>query len=176
MSASVNVEPVTKRRKVPASIRQPQILALQAAGMTQEQIAQQMGVSRQSITRDLREIAPAKEAVVSKLASLVDEISVLLPSKRRAEEYASLATSAKNEAVRLGTLQRIDDLDGIVTEKELVRSKRNDPPAPTAMFMLPAGTSISFGVSVTSEVTPTATGSVPGLEHDVIDVTPLDEC
>jgi transcriptional regulator with XRE-family HTH domain len=163
VDASTNSQPVAKRRKVPKSIRQPQILALQAAGLTQEQVAQEMGVSRQSITRDLREIAPAKAEMESNLARLNTAIDRILSVDQKAEKYVALATSAKNEAVSLGALQRIDDLAGIVTEKELVRSKRNEPAAPQAMFMLPPGTSISFSATAVIEK-----------RDDVINITPQD--
>ncbi len=102
----------------------------------------------------------------SNLARLNTAIDRILSVDQKAEKYVALATTAKNEAVSLGALQRIDDLAGIVTEKELVRSKRNEPAAPTAMFSLPPGTSISFSA--------TTTGSVSTNKDGPINVTPLD--
>src|SRR4030095_3056262 len=60
---------------------------------------------------------------------------------------AELAMRAKNEAVSLGALQRIDDLDGIVTQKELVRTRRGAQSSPQPMFMLPPGANIHFTVN-----------------------------
>lgn len=141
-------------------------LALKASGMQVKDIAAELGVDRKSIQRYTQESEAAAEVVESALKKLNNELEPLLTVKRRAEEYASLATTAKNEAVRLGTLQRIDDLAGIVTEKELVRSKRNEPASPQALFMLPPGTSISFSATTTRRDTDTKTIDVSAGDID----------
>ena len=135
----------SKRRKVPQAQRKQEILALQVAGLTQTEIAQKLGVSRSSIVRDLEQLRPAQKAVNDRLSELQSEITAILPVKERAVKYAQLAKSAKNEAVSLGALQRIDDLDGIVTEKERIRAKRDEQPANQPMFVFQAGAKIDFG-------------------------------
>ncbi len=137
----------TKRRKVPSHLRKPQILAMQAAGMTQVQIAETLGVSRASITRDLETIRPAQEAVREQCVALMTEITSMLPMKDRAVKYVELAKHAKNEAVSLGALQRIDDLDGIVTEKERIRAKSGTTSEVQPMFVLPQGCNLSVTVN-----------------------------
>jgi hypothetical protein len=121
------------------------IPSLQIAGLTQQQIAEQLQVSRATIVHDLSDMHPAETEAVEHLKTLVSEIHAILPVEKRAQKYADLATKAKNEAVSLGALQRIDDLDGIVTEKERIRAKRDERPAIQALFMLAPGASIDFG-------------------------------
>lgn len=138
---------VKKRHKTPHSIRKPQILSLQAAGLTQDQIAAEFGVSRSAIARDLKEIRPALNDAESRLARLSSAIESVITLKQRAAKYADLALNAKNEAVSAGVLARIDDLDGIVTEKERIRAKGSEPQAIVPMFALPSGAHVSVTVN-----------------------------
>lgn len=148
-------------RKLPKHQREAAAIALAANGLTKSQIAKDLNIDRKTVARYIEENKPAAETVQRAIDDLNAEIAKHIKTPDRAEKYATLAKSAKNEAVSLAALQRIDDLAGIVTEKELVRSKRNEPASPQALFMLPPGTSISFSATT---VTPKVT--------DVIDVTP----
>ncbi len=127
--------------------------------MTQDEIAATFGVSRRSIVRDLEDLRPAQAAVNDRLAALTTEITSAITVKQRAEKYAELATSAKNEAVSLGALQRIDDLDGIVTEKERLRSKGVEHSAPAPMFVLPQGANISMTFNTQVNTTTSSEGA-----------------
>lgn len=142
-----DVAPVVKRRKTPASLRKPQILAMQTAGMTQTEIAEQLGVSRRSIVRDLEELQPAREQVEAVLSQLVNKIDSLHSVEESAENYVDLAKHAKNEAVRLATEDRISDFRGIITEKERIRAKAHQAPEPQPMFVLPAGAHVNVTVN-----------------------------
>ncbi len=166
MSASLNVPATTERQKLNKRQRESAVIALKSNGLNHQEIAAELGLDRRTVGRYVADLKPAQDIVQSKVEELNAEIAKILKPSQRAEKYVALATTAKNEAVSLGALQRIDDLAGIVTEKELVRSKRNEPAAPTAMFSLPPGTSISFSA--------TTTGSVSTNKDGPINVTPLD--
>jgi transcriptional regulator with XRE-family HTH domain len=158
------------KQKLRKTQRLQLIPTLQIAGMTQEQIAAQLGVSRSTIVTDLNDLHPLAVDATDKLKSLVDEIANVLPIKDRAEKYAKLATSAKNEAVSLGALQRIDDLDGIVTEKERIRAKRETQPEHQPMFALPPG---AFVQVINTQVNATIASSQV-LNNDAVEVKPND--
>lgn len=161
------------KRPVPAELRQPQILALQAAGLTLQQIADVFNVSIKSIQRDLEVISAAKQNFnTSTLDALMTPLRIAISPEQRAARYAELAISAKNEAVSLGALQRIDDLDGIVTQKELVRTRRDDAATTVQpMFILPANSHISVTVDTTS-----SRSEQNGLgQGDVRDITPSSQ-
>ncbi len=155
---------MTTATKLKPIARQKQVLALIAAGLTQKQIAAELGVSRASIARDCAELQPDTEQVEQRLQRLNQSIDQFVSVEQRARKYAELATKAKNEAVSLGALQRIDDLEGIVTDKERLRAKQSEQPANQAMFILAPGMNISFGPSTTGS------GSLPS--NGAIEVKP----
>ncbi len=175
MDASTNSEPVAKRRKVPKAIRQPQIIALQASGMTQTEIADQLGVSRQSITRDLREIAPAKAATLDILARAQVTLESLWPVEKRMEKVVALGEGAKNEAIQLESVRYANDLAGIVTQKELVRTRRDEPSQPQAMFMLPPGAMVSVSIGAAPTATYGKEASGNDLPSNTVNVTPTKQ-
>lgn len=149
-------------------------LALAASGLTQKQIAEQLGVSKQTIHRDIASVKPALEEAESKIAAMQSELNLVISLKERAGKYAQLAKNAKNEAVSLAALGRIDDLEGIVTQKELVRTRRDEASQPAAMFMLPPGTNVSVTVNAPKPQHIVDDGSKPVHNSDVIDVTPTE--
>ena len=137
----------SKPIKTPAHLRKAQILALQTAGWTQERIAQHFGVSRSTIITDLQDLQPARDQVEAALSKLVSALDTLQTVEDVALNYVELAQEAHNEAVRLGAQQRIDDLRGIVTEKERIRAKQSEVIANQPMFVLPAGAQVSVTVN-----------------------------
>ena len=142
-----------------------EVTALLTKGIKYKQIAAMLGCSAQTVRRIADEVLPGIEQADSKLAVLTREVQQVINVKTRAARYAELATSAKNEAVSLGALTRIDDLEGIVTEKERLRLKQAEQKAYQPMFMLPAGTSVSVTVMPASETERAET-------QRVIDITP----
>ena len=155
--------PVAKRRKVPKAIRQPQILALQAAGLTQSEVARQMGVSRQSITRDMRDLAPARAQATDLLSKVNDHFEVLQSPEAIARNYVSLAETAKNESARIYAQDRIMEYRGVITDKERIRAKTQAESAVQPMFVLPAGTEVRLSVGPAKP---------QDVVNDAIDVTP----
>lgn len=144
MPASLNGPPISKLRK---SERQKAVLALKVAGLKNGEIAKQLAVDRKTIQRDLEDSVQATHAVESPLNILNDAISAILKTEERAQRYAELAINAKNEAVSLGALQRIDDLSGIVTEKERIRAKAAEPQEIQPLFVFAGTTSVQVSVS-----------------------------
>jgi DNA-binding XRE family transcriptional regulator len=122
-------------------------LALAASGLTQAQIAKELRVSPKTVQRDIAQVKPTLDEARSILDKLVTKIDEIHSVEDSARTYAELAKYAKNEAVRLATEDRIQDLRGVVTQKELVRTRRDEQSQPQAMFMLPAGTSVSVTVN-----------------------------
>ena len=158
-----------KRAKVRQAQRQAAIVALQVAGLTQEQIAAKLGVCRQTITRDLQNLEPTTDQVASALDVARAHIRKVWPIPKIVDGMVSLGKTAKNEAVRLGAQSHGLDLHGVITDRERLRAKNSTPPAPQALFSLPAGTSISVTVDTMGS------GQRDGLldNPNVIDVTPM---
>ncbi len=171
MSASLNVPATTERQKLNKKQRESAVIALKSNGLNHQEIAAELGLDRRTVGRYVADLKPAQDVVERAVEVLNAQIAKHITVESRAKKYASLAKDAKNEAVSLGALQRIDDLAGIVTEKELVRSKRNDVPDSQPMFVLPAGAMISVTVGTTTcSVSPANIDRSDG----VINVTPLD--
>ena len=133
--------------KLKPAQRKALVLSLQLQGLNQTEIAEQLSVSRRTIVNDLANLHPSEKEQQAKAKSLIDEITTRLPVDERAGHYVKLATRAKNEAVQLASLQRIDDLEGIVTEKERIRAKAHSAPEPQPMFVLPAGAHVNVTVN-----------------------------
>lgn len=124
-----------------------QILALKAnpAIQTHTQIAEILGVSNQTVTRHVK----ALEADIEQANSKLDEYQrVFLGSfaiTDRANRLIELAKQSESPHVALQSLLRLDDLDGIVTEKDRLRAI-NQPSSHefnTPMFMLMPGSNVS---------------------------------
>ena len=119
-----------------------------SAGATPTEIANILKVAPNTIRRITRELKADIDSTNSKLAELQREITSVITVKQRAEKYAALATSAKNEAVSLGALTRIDDIAGIVTDRERMRiDKQTSEPVIQPMFLLPAGAHVGITVN-----------------------------
>jgi predicted transcriptional regulator len=137
------------------------IASMLANGISQTEIAKQLGISLSTVKRDIEDIRPGIEQAAERIKTLQDEIAQRCSIQERAARYAELATKAKNEAVSLGALQRIDDLDGIVTDKERIRAKRDDPGQAGPMFVFNGGLNIDFGG-----------GAVQAKPQHIVDVKP----
>lgn len=133
--------------------RATKIAALKASGMTHAQIASELHVSLSTIKRAISDLKPTIEEakdIVTKYASKLDE---LYPVEERSVDYVNQAKSAVNEAVRMQARMRIDDLCGVVTEKERVRYKGQQAQGNQPLFIFPAGANIEFGpVSINKDV------------------------
>lgn len=139
--------------------------------LTHAQIGDLVGRSKRTVGRVLEDQADLVETLSETfLNALQEHLDTLQSSEDTALNYVELATSAKNEAVRLGAQQRIDDLRGIVTQKELVRTRRDEQAQPQPMFIMPPGTS----VNVTIHQGKTTTSSDDLLSNGAIDVKSLE--
>lgn len=150
-------------------IRNQVIAMLAQPGITHADIAKALSCSVKTVSRISTQVKADINEADSKLATLSKEITAVISVKDRAKRYATLAKSAKNEAVSLGALQRIDDLDGIVTEKERMRAKRDEQPANQPMFVLPQGAMIN--VTVNQQNNTISSSSLP--DNSAIEVNPL---
>ncbi len=144
--------------------RKAKLTALLASGMSQTEAAKVLNVSRSTIKLDLQDIRPSVEEVKDLQARAESYIESVMPIEKRIDNYVILAKHANNEAVRQGSTQRLDEMQGFVTQKELTRAKQSEQPANQAMFILAPGMNISFGPSTTGS------GSLP--DNGAIEVKP----
>lgn len=135
---------INKRARLNAH-RAQTVLAMSAAGLSQKEIATKLNVSSKTIQRDVQSVKPTLDEAKAYIEEYQNHFDVIYPLEDSALDYVELATNAKNEAVRLGAQQRIDDLRGIVTEKERIRAKQSEVPANQPMFVFQAGAKIDFG-------------------------------
>lgn len=145
------------------------VLQLVAANpsLTQSEIAVMVKRSTKTIQRILQKNKTVI-AETDELLSLQNSLRVLQSMEDAALNYVELATSDKNGAVRLGAQQRIDELRGIVTEKDRMRAKSHDNAQPGPMFVLPPGAAVSVTVNQTFQRTADS-ASVPS-SCQVLDV------
>lgn len=160
--------PGTKRRKVPATLRKSQILALELAGLTQNEIAAKLGVTRSTITRDLEELRPAKQAVPGLLNDVQAELKQLISPREIAQKLVDLAKNAKNEAVSQGVIRDLIEYAGDVTEKERLRAKTQASPEPQPMFVLPTGATLNFTFNTQNNKIQAADTTTSG-KNDVVE-------
>jgi DNA-binding XRE family transcriptional regulator len=125
--------------------RAVKIAALLASGVTQTEVANQLGISRSTVKRDIEDLKPTIKEAETLITEYNKQFDELYPIEQSAADYVDLARSAKNEAVRLGAQQRIDDIRGLVTDKERLRAKRDQEVQPQPMFVFNGGLSIDFG-------------------------------
>lgn len=129
----------------PLQIRAQAIALLSRPGISHEAIAASLNCSVRTIRRISAELRPHLPAIDAKLAELQSQIGQRLTIPDRAAKYVKIVTETTNDQIALNALQRIDDLDGIVTEKERLRRQPIQSPAPGPMFVFPSGTHIDFG-------------------------------
>lgn len=170
MVRSVNDVPKVgnlKRNKAKTAVRQKAVVALSAAGFTQQAIADELGVTRQTVKRDMDDLRPDVAIVRTILERAQTKLRELYPVEERIEGYVAVA---KNDTpnlsgYRLAALTRLDAIDGIITDGERMRAERDraQEQAPAPMFVLPAGTSINVTVERQDvrDVTPTPPTDTP---------------
>src|SRR5262245_27124148 len=101
-------------QKLKAKDRAFAVLAMRANGASIAEICEALNASSCTSWRDIEKLRLALIVTRDRLQSLNEGIEQRISLEQRAERYANLALTAKNEAVSLATLQRIDDLDGFV--------------------------------------------------------------
>src|SRR6185436_12046645 len=87
--------------------KQPEIVVLKAQGLTQREIAAQLGCSTATVNRSLKgqdeQVATIQQNLANQLMTAIEKHISL---ESRAGKYADLALNAKNEAVSLASLPR----------------------------------------------------------------------
>lgn len=121
------------------------IVALAASGISQRDIAKRLGISRSTVQRDLEDVKPSVEHAKDLVKAYNDQFDKLYTIEESALDYVDQAKNDKNGAVKLAARQRIDDLRGIITDKERLRTRSGDQPANQPMFVFQAGAKIDFG-------------------------------
>ena len=109
--------------------------------LTQQEIADRLGVSRKSVVRVIREF---KAAVTTVQGEDIEEyrraLAARLPIHDRAQRLVDLVMQDKQLKVALDALIRADHLLGLHTAVELRQDAHKPEPAP--LFTLPPGTNV----------------------------------
>jgi hypothetical protein len=105
-----------------------------------------LGVSRKTIERDLKVIRADVKDVEDKVAAYQRRFKERLPIDERVRLYEEIARQDGNLFARFKALQRVDAIDGIVTDGERLRIPRDrEPSQPAPMFIFAGGCNIDFG-------------------------------
>jgi len=108
--------------------------------LTQQEIADRLGVSRKSVVRVIREFKAAATTVQQQdIEEYRRVLAARLPIQDRAARLVELILQNKQLKVALDALIRFDHLQGLHTEVEL-RDKDAHAPQPAPLFTLPPGT------------------------------------
>jgi transcriptional antiterminator len=138
MSHKGNAQDRAQRRRVKlaAMLADPSI--------TLQKAAQLLKVSRKTVQRDLAEMRPDIQEAQNLVAEYQASIRARLPIDERVDLYVENARQSTNPFARQKALERLDDLDGILTESERLRISRDrEPKEPAPMFILPEGAHIN---------------------------------
>jgi hypothetical protein len=116
--------------------------------LTHGDIAKTVGCSTKTVQRIARDTKPDVDEALSKLEEYQTLLNKHLPITQRVELITKIAQKAEsNPFAAMRALERIDDLDGILTAKDEVRRPTRDSGETRPMFILPAGTHISLTVN-----------------------------
>lgn len=171
----INQPPIQKSRRgreAAGTKIQKQIIALSLnpAVKTNKQIAEVIGVAPDTVSRVLR----ANRGTIEELNRKLDQYDSILTEglsiRERAALYIRIATENVTEypMACLKSLERMDDLQGIVTERDKMRVKvlPSEGPQLVPMFMLPAGSHVKV---TRSEV------MIPESSSGTVEVKALEE-
>ena len=160
-STDVKKPPRKPRTRTTPQQRKPVVAALLANGMTQTDIAKELGVDRSVIVADVAEIRPSVDQARTILQRMQARIAEILPPETRVDRYAEmldLARDTKQPSAGVQILARLDSLDGVITDTDRMRSKANDPAPVVPMFALPAGSMVSVTVTTPQHIEDAAQG------------------
>jgi transposase len=108
------------------------------SGLSQEQIAKIVGVSRRTVIRVKKEMESDLSGLQDKLAEYQMHIGKRLPIEDRVRRYKELIEQEEQKMVSLKALERIDSLDGVVTPRES-RGVPEDERPHQPLFYFPPG-------------------------------------
>jgi hypothetical protein len=131
------------------------IIACMASGMNHTEIAKTVGCSTKTVQRTVNSLEPETREFTDGLAEYQRLFREQLPIPKRVEIYHKIAQKAEsNPFAAMRALERIDDLDGILTAKDETRRPTQDSGETRPMFVLPAGTRISVSVKTIEDEKP----------------------
>jgi len=163
-----------RRRKVIA------MFADATNALTIQDAANILGVSAKTIERDLKKVRPDMNEAEDKLMEYQRLFKKRLPLGERVHLYEEIARQDGNLFARFKALQRIDEFDGIITEKDKLRRREQERPAPQPMFILPAGAQLTWVKNTTTSskevlnigaVINQQNKAIRGTEFNVTDIT-----
>src|SRR5262245_37086379 len=132
-----------RRRKVIAIFSDPtNAPTIQAAATI-------LGVSAKTIERDLKAVRGDMAEAEDKLQTYQRQFKERLPIDERVRLYEEIARQDGNLFARFKALQRIDAIDGIISDMDRlkVEGRHEQPRQPVPMFQLPPGAKISVVVA-----------------------------
>ncbi len=152
--------------------RKAKVAALIASGMTQADAAKALGVNRSTIQRDLEDIKPAIEEVKDLQARATDYIEQHYPIEQRIDNYVILSKHDPNGSVRHAATARLDDMQGFVPQRDLIKVKQGDQQGNQPLFVFQSGAQISFGPTTIGGDAKSLHKTTYVNDTPVIDVTP----
>jgi len=115
---------------------------------TVQDAAKILGVSAKTIERDLKAVRADMTEAEDKLEEYQRCLKERLPIEERVRLYEQIARQDGNLFARYKALQRVDAIDGIVTEGERLRIQRQrEEREPQPMFILPEGAYVAVTVN-----------------------------
>lgn len=141
------------RQPIPSDIKAQIVERLSAAPLTNySELAVELGVSHDVVGRIARRLAGKPEDQADRQATrLVRQIGKRLSVTDRAMVYETLVRGTCNPKagfVQKAALQRIEELEGIVTAKEKREVSDTGPVQPQIGFVLPGDTNVDIGVAI----------------------------
>jgi hypothetical protein len=125
-----------------------QITALLGTGKPYQEIADAVGCCKRTVVRVAKEIKPAMKEIEPELTEYKRLIQERLPLEKRADIVAEIAKDGKKNAfAALKAVQRADDLDGYLTEKDKLKKPLEETREYRPMFTLPQGTNIVVNIT-----------------------------
>lgn len=147
-----------------------QIIALLGSGATHKEIAGRVGCSKKTVQRVAKSVKPELEEVEGQLTEYQRLLKERLPLEDRVDLYDKIARKTdKNPFAAMRALERIDDLDGVLTEKDRLRQQDQGSQQPhRPLFMFAPGSEATVNVTIA----PPKPEAARSLSRQEIDVTP----
>ena len=110
--------------------------------MTHEEIAQVTNCSAKTVQRVRHELQQETQGCEEKIQEYQRRIHPRLPISRRVELYAGLAEQDQHPMAKSKTLEQLDELEGIQSEKKHQEEATEHRP----IFILPSGSKVMVGI------------------------------
>src|SRR5262249_8819069 len=142
---------------------------------TVQDAARILGVSAKTVERDLKAVRADMKEAESKLEEYQRRLKKRLPLEKRVELLAEIAEQEKKLFGRFKAVQRVDALDGIITDGERLKIERErEQTTNQPLFVFNGGMQISFGPTTTSG-NEASLHNIPSAKPDVRNITPLSD-